>query len=304
MPIAPIAASFLAAAATAGVALATDDGAGTVPRCARTASASGVICPTTRCRPRPAPRARRVHAGRQRLDRLRPHARGQLAGAPRARARGASRDAVHARAAPAAPGGAGRPVRREPALDRARRRVRDPERRGSCNDLCDTAPDPDEWAARNAADVAWLKATFADAVSRGAAAVMLIFQADPGWNESDPTRAPLRDPKTLARGGEDLDGYQAFLSALHDEMIGFGKPVAAVHGDSHSFRHRQAAAGRERPPPAELHARRDVRRPPGERQQRRPVAAGGRRSGQSRRVLLPAAGHPRQRGELRPGRDP
>jgi hypothetical protein len=65
---------------------------------------------------------------------------------------------------------------------------------------------------------------------------MLIFQADPGWDESDATRAPLRDPKTLAQQGEDPDGYQAFLSTLRDETIAFGKPVAAVHGDSHYFR--------------------------------------------------------------------
>ena len=28
---------------------------------------------------------------------------------------------------------------------------------GSCNNLCDSAPDPSEWAARNAADIAWLR---------------------------------------------------------------------------------------------------------------------------------------------------
>ena len=34
---------------------------------------------------------------------------------------------------------------------------------GSCNNLCDTAPDPAEYAARNAADIAWLQQTFAEA---------------------------------------------------------------------------------------------------------------------------------------------
>jgi hypothetical protein len=37
---------------------------------------------------------------------------------------------------------------------------------GSCNNLCDTAPDPLEFAARNAADIAWLKETFAAARRR------------------------------------------------------------------------------------------------------------------------------------------
>src|SRR6185295_876634 len=31
---------------------------------------------------------------------------------------------------------------------------------GSCNNLCDTNPDPDEYAARNAANIAWMQETF------------------------------------------------------------------------------------------------------------------------------------------------
>jgi hypothetical protein len=107
---------------------------------------------------------------------------------------------------------------------------------GSCNNLCDVAPDPAEEAARNAADIDWLKATFAEARAHRAAAVMLIFQADPGWDGSDATRAPTRDPKTLAETDTSPDGFQSFLSALRDQTIAFGKPVAAVHGDSHYFR--------------------------------------------------------------------
>ncbi len=70
---------------------------------------------------------------------------------------------------------------------------------GSCNNLCDVAPDPAEYAARNAANVAWMQETFDRAKRRGSVAVMLISQADPGWDGSDATRAPTRDPKTLAR---------------------------------------------------------------------------------------------------------
>jgi hypothetical protein len=107
---------------------------------------------------------------------------------------------------------------------------------GSCNNLCDTAPDPDEYAARNKADIAWLKDTFAEAQSLGSAAVMLISQADPGWDQSDPTRAPLRDPKTLAETDGQPDGFQEFLLALRDQVVAFRKPVAYVNGDSHYFR--------------------------------------------------------------------
>ena len=125
---------------------------------------------------------------------------------------------------------------------------------GSCNNLCDVAPDPQEYAARNQANIDWLKQTFDAAKARNAAAVMVIFQADPGWDESDPTRAPTRDPKTLVENDVDPktgqpfpDGFHDFLVALRDETIAFGRPVAAVHGDSHYFRvdkPLQDAAGR------------------------------------------------------------
>jgi hypothetical protein len=107
---------------------------------------------------------------------------------------------------------------------------------GSCNNLCDTAPDPAEFAGRNAADIAWLHDTFAEAKARGSAAVMLISQADPGWDLSDVTRAPLRNPKTLAETDGQPDGFQSFLLALRDEVIAFKRPVAYVNGDSHYFR--------------------------------------------------------------------
>jgi hypothetical protein len=107
---------------------------------------------------------------------------------------------------------------------------------GSCNNLCDTAPDPLEFAARNAADIAWLKETFAVAQARGSAAIMLISQADPGWDLSTGEGAPLRNPKTLAETDGLPDGFHDFLVALRDQVIAFRKPVAYVHGDSHYFR--------------------------------------------------------------------
>jgi hypothetical protein len=107
---------------------------------------------------------------------------------------------------------------------------------GSCNNLCDTAPDPAEFAARNAANIKWMKQAFAHAKARRAAAVMVIAQANPGWDLSDPTRAPVRDPKTLAEANPATDGYKDYLLALRDEVVAFRKPVAYVHGDSHYFR--------------------------------------------------------------------
>jgi len=108
---------------------------------------------------------------------------------------------------------------------------------GSCNNLCDTAPSPVEFAARNAAAIAWMQDTFAAAKANGSVAVMLISQADPGWDLSDAAKgAPLRDPKTLVETDGLPDGFHDFLAALRNEVIAFEKPVAYVHGDSHYFR--------------------------------------------------------------------
>ena len=65
---------------------------------------------------------------------------------------------------------------------------------------------------------------------------MLISQANPGWDNTDPTRAPVRDAKTLVETDGQPDGFQEFLSAVRDEVIAFRRPVGYVHGDSHYFR--------------------------------------------------------------------
>src|SRR5213594_2609550 len=107
---------------------------------------------------------------------------------------------------------------------------------GSCNNLCDTAPDPAEYAARNLANIAWMQATFQIAETRRSAAIMFIAQGNPGWDLTDGTRAPLRDPKTLVQTDGQPDGHHDFLSALRDQVLAFRKPVTYVHGDSHYFR--------------------------------------------------------------------
>ena len=56
---------------------------------------------------------------------------------------------------------------------------------GSCNNLCDIAPDPAEYAARNTADIAWMRETFASAKASGSAAVMFISQADPAFDQGN-----------------------------------------------------------------------------------------------------------------------
>jgi hypothetical protein len=107
---------------------------------------------------------------------------------------------------------------------------------GSCNNLCDTAPDPNEFAMRNHANIVWMQAAFDAAKEEGSAALMIIQQADPGWDQTDGMRAPLRDPKTLKEAVAATDGYVEFLSALREQVIAFRRPVAFIEGDSHYFR--------------------------------------------------------------------
>jgi hypothetical protein len=103
---------------------------------------------------------------------------------------------------------------------------------GSDNNLGDVNPDPAEWAARDQATNAWLRETFAKAAQRRSKGVMLVIQANPGFDQGDPTRSPVRDPQTLL----PEDGFYNFLTELRREVIEFGRPVILVHGDSHYFR--------------------------------------------------------------------
>jgi hypothetical protein len=107
---------------------------------------------------------------------------------------------------------------------------------GSCNNLCNTMPDPAEWAARNQANVLWMLQTFAQARASGAAAIMFISQANPGWDDTDGKRGLMRDAKTLAQIGGEPDGFKPFLTALRGQVIAFRRPVVYVHGDTHYFR--------------------------------------------------------------------
>jgi hypothetical protein len=114
---------------------------------------------------------------------------------------------------------------------------------GTCNNRCssgagDPAGDEAEYQARNPADLQWLQDTFYEANADGSVAVMIVGQADPGFDDSDATRAPTRNPRTLAEDDANAahDGFVSFLTKLRDLTIAFGKPVVYVHGDSHYFR--------------------------------------------------------------------
>jgi len=109
---------------------------------------------------------------------------------------------------------------------------------GSCNNLCssgagDPGGDLPEYTAREAADELWLQQTFAEAKAQGSSGVMIIWQADPGFDTAGFQGAPKRNPTTLVETDGNPDGFHDLLSKLRDETISFRKPVVLVHGDSH-----------------------------------------------------------------------
>jgi hypothetical protein len=79
---------------------------------------------------------------------------------------------------------------------------------------------PDEYEARNEANLQWLREGFEHAKADTNSAVMIVIQANPGFE----------------RPPEKRTGYNDFLAALEEETLAFGKPVVLVHGDTHTYR--------------------------------------------------------------------
>ena len=91
---------------------------------------------------------------------------------------------------------------------------------------CDA--DNAEYAARNAANLDWLHQAFAEAKGTKARAVMIIMQADPGFNLPETSRNERADP--------GVDGYTDLIDALVGETKAFAGQVVLVHGDTHFFK--------------------------------------------------------------------
>ena len=97
-----------------------------------------------------------------------------------------------------------------------------------------------EQAERMAANVAWLREAFAEATRPEARGLVILTQANPGfenyWPASPRTRYFLR---FIERGKplpkHDL-AYAPYIETIAQAMEGFPKPVAFLHGDTHIFR--------------------------------------------------------------------
>ena len=96
-----------------------------------------------------------------------------------------------------------------------------------------TQANDEEVKSRTDAAMAWMRETFVQAAAQDHRAVFLIIHANPRFEEQK---------------NEPAGPYAAFLQALEQEVVRFGRPVALAHGDSHSFRMdkplHQAATGR------------------------------------------------------------
>lgn len=94
---------------------------------------------------------------------------------------------------------------------------------GSNNNDQPTVPGAvEEFRERQAANLAWMRASFAGAAAINAPGIAFFFQAG----------AFAQD---YARSGRD-SGYKEFLDGLEEMCLFFAKPVLLVHADEHRFR--------------------------------------------------------------------
>ncbi len=93
---------------------------------------------------------------------------------------------------------------------------------GSNNNFGRTPEADREYADRNSANLAWITQSFALAKRNNSKGIMLVAQANPGF-ELDPA-----DKKR--------SGYNDFIAALETETRNFQGQVVFVHGDTHYFR--------------------------------------------------------------------
>ena len=91
------------------------------------------------------------------------------------------------------------------------------------------AADNAEYTERDAANIAWMKDSFAKAKADGDKGIMIVVQGDVGFD------IPETEDDSEARMA-DKDGYAAFLDALIAETKAFDGQVALVHGDTHYFK--------------------------------------------------------------------
>lgn len=109
------------------------------------------------------------------------------------------------------------------------------------NDNFGRTPEMDaEHMERKAANIAWLRQAFAEAKATKSHGLVILTQANPGfetvWPDSSKTRYFLR---FIPRGKPVPNiplAFDDYLRTLSEELETYDKPVAYLHGDTHIFR--------------------------------------------------------------------
>jgi len=111
---------------------------------------------------------------------------------------------------------------------------------GSNNNLGKDPRDIAEHAERSAANDAWLKKAFASANAEQALGLVIITQANPGFENrwtSSMKRRYASSIKGLKRPAKtEPTGFDSFLATITAEMEGYDRPTLFIHGDTHLLR--------------------------------------------------------------------
>ena len=97
---------------------------------------------------------------------------------------------------------------------------------GSRNNWGSRSRPSDEYVARNAANLAFLRESFALAKQQNKRGIAIFIQANPGLHQSIPEE----------RKSTETRGFDDFLRELQLLTVSFAKPVVLIHGDTHHFR--------------------------------------------------------------------
>ncbi len=109
------------------------------------------------------------------------------------------------------------------------------------NDNFGRTPDMDaEHLERKAANIAWLKQTFAEAKAANSRGVVILTQANPGFENFWPANAKTRYFLRFVPRGQPVPSlplaFGDYVETLSEELETYDKPVAFLHGDTHLFR--------------------------------------------------------------------
>jgi hypothetical protein len=109
------------------------------------------------------------------------------------------------------------------------------------NDNLGRTPEMDaEYRERKAANLAWMRAAFTAAKADGSRGLVLMAQANPGFENYWPPAAKTRYFSPFVARGQPVPSYPSafddYVTGLAGELESYDKPVAFLHGDTHLFR--------------------------------------------------------------------